>query len=102
MLSNKVLHKTVQDIKNIAGFDCAVWDRKGTCLVMTHEKMQKCEKQVQELWQDADENLEILREKQGFRYLLIRKSMWSFRKKPGLSKEAAGRRLWRRKCRNGI
>ena len=66
MLSNKVLHKTVQDIKNIAGFDCAVWDRKGTCLVMTHEKMQKCEKQVQELWQDADENLEILREKQGF------------------------------------
>ncbi len=25
MLSNKVLHKTVQDIKNIAGFDCAVY-----------------------------------------------------------------------------
>lgn len=73
MLSNKVLHKTVQDIKNIAGFDCAVWDRKGTCLVMTHEKMQKCEKQVQELWQDADENLEILREKQGSFLCLMKK-----------------------------
>ena len=37
MLSNKVLHKTVQDIKRITSFDCAVWDRKGICLVMTHE-----------------------------------------------------------------
>lgn len=66
MLSNKVLHKTVQDIKRIAGFDCAVWDRKGTCLVMTHEKMQKYEKQVQELWQDVDGKTEILQERQGF------------------------------------
>lgn len=66
MLSNKVLHKTVQDIKRIAGFDCAVWDRKGTCLVMTHEKMQKYEKQVQERWMEVDEKTEILQEGQGF------------------------------------
>ena len=66
MLSNKVLHKTVQDIKRITSFDCAVWDRKGICLVMTHEKMQKYEKQVQKFWAKADEEAEILQGCQGF------------------------------------
>lgn len=66
MLSNKVLHKTVQDIKRITGFDCAVWDRKGICLVMTHEKMQKYEKQVQKFWEKTDEEAEILQGCQGF------------------------------------
>ena len=39
MLSNQILHKAVQDIKRITGFDCAVWDMQGICLVMTNEKM---------------------------------------------------------------
>ena len=39
MLSNQILHRTVQDIKKITGFECAVWDMRGICLVMTSEKM---------------------------------------------------------------
>jgi len=46
VLSNKILHKTIQDIKDITGLECAVWDMKGICLVMTHEKMTKLEKRV--------------------------------------------------------
>lgn len=46
MLSNQLLHRTVQDIRNIAGFECAVWDARGICLVMTSEKMSALEKKV--------------------------------------------------------
>ena len=46
VLSNQILHKTIQDIKDITGLECAVWDMKGICLVMTHEKMTKLEKRV--------------------------------------------------------
>lgn len=46
MLINQVLHKTVQDIRNITGFECSVWDMKGSCLVMTNEKQMLLEKQV--------------------------------------------------------
>ena len=46
MLSNQILHKTVQDIKRISGLECAVWDMRGICLVMTNEKMIGYEKEV--------------------------------------------------------
>lgn len=39
MLSNQILHKAIQDIKRITGLECAVWDMKGICLVMTSERM---------------------------------------------------------------
>ena len=39
MLSNQILHKAVQDMKSITGLECAVWDMKGICLVMTNERM---------------------------------------------------------------
>jgi len=46
VLSNQILHKAVQDMKRITGFDCAVWDMQGLCLVMTNEKMLTLDKKV--------------------------------------------------------
>jgi len=46
MLSNQILHKSIQDMKRITGFDCAVWDMQGICLVMTNEKMLALDKKV--------------------------------------------------------
>lgn len=48
MLSNQMLHKTVQDIKRISGFDCVVWDMRGIALVMTNEKMIRYENRMTE------------------------------------------------------
>ena len=46
MLSNQLLHKAVQDVKNIGGVECAVWDNRGVCLVMTSEKMTAWEREA--------------------------------------------------------
>lgn len=46
MLSNQILHKAVQDIKRITGLECAIWDIKGICLVMTNERMTSLEPEV--------------------------------------------------------
>ena len=46
MLSNQILHKTVQDIKRITGLECGVWDMDAKCLVMTSERMLGLEKEV--------------------------------------------------------
>lgn len=46
MLSNQILHKTVQDIKCITGLECGVWDMNAKCLVMTSERMLGLEKEV--------------------------------------------------------
>ncbi|MDE6938811.1 MAG: PucR family transcriptional regulator, partial [Lachnospiraceae bacterium] len=46
MLSNQILHKAVQDIKRITGLECAIWDIKGICLVMTNERMIGLEPEV--------------------------------------------------------
>lgn len=54
MLSNQILHKAVQDIKRITGFDCAVWDLQGSCMVMTNEKMLTQEKIVTDFALDAE------------------------------------------------
>lgn len=55
MLSNQLLHKTVQDIKRISGLECAVWDKKGICLVMTNEKMTMWENEVSEFCAGKEE-----------------------------------------------
>ena len=47
MLSNQVLHKTVQSIYNVTGFECSVWDVQGGCLVTTKEKARELEKEVE-------------------------------------------------------
>lgn len=46
MLSNQILHKAVQDIKGITGLECAIWDIKGICLVMTNERMTCLESEI--------------------------------------------------------
>lgn len=46
MLSNQVLHKTVQDIHRITGLESSVWDMDGTCLVMTNKKQTKLNTQI--------------------------------------------------------
>lgn len=55
MLSNQILHRTVQDIKKITGFDCSVWDMRGICLVMTNEKMIGLEKMITSFCERAGE-----------------------------------------------
>lgn len=57
MLSNQLLHKTVQDIKKISGLECAVWDKKGVCLVMTSEKMLSWENDVVSFSESRQEEL---------------------------------------------
>ena len=37
MITNQVLGKVIEDIKEIAGIDCSIWNAKGTCLVHTSE-----------------------------------------------------------------
>ncbi len=59
MLSNQILHKAVQDIKRITGFDCAVWDMQGICLVMTNEKMLTFDKKVTNFIVVAEEEKRI-------------------------------------------
>ena len=48
MLSNQILHKTAQDIREITGFDCAIWDMQGLCLVRTNENLTEYELQIQD------------------------------------------------------
>lgn len=55
MLSNQILHRTVQDIKRITGFECAVWNMRGVCLVMTSEKMTGLEKDIASFYEKAEE-----------------------------------------------
>ena len=58
MLSNQILHKTVQDIRRITGLECAIWDMKGICLVMTNEKMKALSLQVESFCGIAEGELE--------------------------------------------
>lgn len=64
MLSNQILHKAVQDIKNITGLDCAVWDMKGICMVMTNERMIQLEKRV-EHFREQEEQAEMIEKDTG-------------------------------------
>lgn len=65
MLSNQILHKTVQDIKQISGFECAVWNMRGTCLVMTNERMIGLEKEVTAFIAESQMEWIKLRDDQG-------------------------------------
>lgn len=55
MLSNQLLHKAVQDMKRISGLECAVWDQKGVCLVITSEKMPAWEEKVISFGESGEE-----------------------------------------------
>lgn len=73
MLSNQILHKVVQDMKQITGFDCGVWNMRGVCLVMTHEKMLEMEKQVlafRDSGKSEDEGLFLVCEEEEPVYIL--------------------------------
>ena len=54
MLSNQILHKTAQDIREITGFDCAIWDMQGLCLVRTNENLTEYELQIQDFLDDEE------------------------------------------------
>lgn len=69
MLSNQILHKAIQDMKDITGLECAVWDMKGVCLVMTNEKMMRLEKQVAALCTAGQAKAEA-GEKEGYFFVL--------------------------------
>ena len=68
MLSNQLLHRAVQDVKRIGNVECAVWDKKGVCLVMTSEKMTAWESAAAEFGQEEVD--ELVRE--GVSFYLIR------------------------------
>ena len=61
MLSNQILHKTAQDIREITGFDCAIWDMQGLCLVRTNENLTEYELQIQDFRDDEEEPDEMIR-----------------------------------------
>lgn len=65
MLSNQILHKAVQDIRRISGLECAVWDMRGVCLVMTNEKMVSFEKEVTDFKITAEDELQKVTENLG-------------------------------------
>jgi len=46
LLSNQVLHKTVQNIYKTANLECSIWDMQGNCLAQTSEKAKELEKEV--------------------------------------------------------
>lgn len=66
MLSNQILHKTVQDIKRITGLECAVWDMQGICLVMTCERMMKLEKQAAAFCRESERAQEQVGKDEGY------------------------------------
>ena len=38
MLPNQTLQKLIQEIRQIAGMDCSIWNEKAECLAMTNIK----------------------------------------------------------------
>ena len=65
MLSNQVLHKTIQDIRRITELECSVWDMQGTCLVMTNEKQTTLGRPVAEFIKKADKVPEDIQKDRG-------------------------------------
>ncbi len=54
MLSNQVLHKTVQSIQRAADLECSIWDMQGNCLAETSERAKKLEKEVADFLRHED------------------------------------------------
>ena len=65
VLSNQILHKTAQDIREITGFDCAIWDMQGFCLVRTNETLTGYEIQIQDFRDDEEEPEEMILDEMG-------------------------------------
>ncbi|MEI3220058.1 MAG: helix-turn-helix domain-containing protein [Lachnoclostridium sp.] len=56
MLSNQVIQKVIQDIKQIAGLECSVWNMKNECLAMTSLVPKALNKKVAAFIKVAEEN----------------------------------------------
>lgn len=55
MLSNQVLQKTIQDMKEIIGVNCSIWSMEGRCLVTTGKADQSQEQQVKRFLEEGRE-----------------------------------------------
>ncbi len=58
MLSNQVLHKTVQSISKVTGLICSIWDMQGNVLVADREKEKREEEAVAGFLKDVDNGME--------------------------------------------
>ena len=58
MLSNQVLHKTVQSISKVTGLTCSIWDMQGNVLVADREKEKREEEAVAGFLKDVDNGME--------------------------------------------
>lgn len=56
LLSNQVIQKVIQDIKQIAGLECSVWNMKNECLAMTSLVPKALNKKVAAFIKVAEEN----------------------------------------------
>ena len=65
MLSNQVLHKTIQNIRRIAGCECSVWNMSGECIVTTAERLKNGRQEILDFLADATEGDERITEMQG-------------------------------------
>lgn len=57
MLSNQVLHKTVQSIQKAADLECSIWDMQGNCIAETSERAKKLEKEVADFLRYVDPDI---------------------------------------------
>lgn len=55
MLTNQVLYKIINDIKEIAGLECSVWNMQGTCLAFTEKACEKVVAEVQAFLTELEE-----------------------------------------------
>ena len=62
MLSNQVLHKTIQNIRRIAGCECSVWNMSGECIVTTAERLKNGRQEILDFLADATEGDERITE----------------------------------------
>ena len=65
MLSNQILHRTVQNIRRISGHECSVWNVDGECIVATVERAKNLRQDVADFLEDAAEGDEDIRETEG-------------------------------------
>ena len=56
LLSNQVIQKVIQDIKQIAGLECSVWNMKNECLAMTSLVPKALNKKVATFIKGAEKN----------------------------------------------
>ena len=65
MLSNQVLHKTVQNIRRIAGCECSVWNMNGECIVTTAERLKSGRQEILDFLEKAVQGDERIGENEG-------------------------------------